>query len=93
MDDNPIRVNDQYLIEVLKLTPGFIVHNARAMGNRTKPRAYFLDTVLAYLRRLEMEAQRKHEAKRINQLNWKENVLREFEAARIAVQARKRKAG
>jgi hypothetical protein len=89
--NNPIRVNDQYLINELKLTPGFIAHHARAMGNRTKPRAYFLDTVLAYLRGLELEMQRKYAARRVHDLNWKENVLRDIEAARIAVQARKRR--
>jgi hypothetical protein len=61
------------------------------MGNRTKPRAYFLDTVLAYLRRLEMETQRKYASKRDADLNWKVNAIRELEAAKIAVAARKRR--
>jgi hypothetical protein len=89
--DNPIRIDDKYLIEVLKLTPGFITHHARAMGNRTRPRSYFLDTVLIYLRRLEVETQRKYHMRRNAQANWKEEVLRDLEAAKFAVQARKRK--
>lgn len=52
------RIDDQYLIQVLKLNPGFISRHAKAMGNRTRPRSYFLDTVLAYLRKLEKDSQR-----------------------------------
>ncbi len=86
--NNPIRVDDQYLIEVLKLTPGFIKRNSRAMGNRTRPRAYFLDTVLTYLRRLEMEVQRKYQDRLVDRDIRKEEILRDFEEVRRSVQAR-----
>ena len=89
--NNSIRVDDQYLIEVLKLTPGFIKRNSRAMGNRTRPRAYFLDTVLTYLRRLELDMQRKYQGRIVDRASRREEILRDFEQVRRTVQFKKRR--
>ena len=83
------RVNDEYLINVLHLTPGFIQHHARAMGNRTKPRAYFLDTVIAYLRQREAEARSKHEIMSIGRKVSRADIIADFELARMQVKAHK----
>lgn len=91
-DDNT-RVDDHYLTEVLKLTPGFISHHARSMGNRTRPRSYFLDTVIAYLRKLEAESQGKQRNNKLETARMFSYLNREVEEIRARQAMKKRKVG
>ena len=90
MIDNDIRVDDHYLMTVLRLPKGFIAHHARAMGNRTRPRSYFLDTVIAYLRQLESEAQRKRQLSAVRRSINKQEIIADIERVRTIYAMKKK---
>ena len=90
MIENDIRVDDSYLMTVLRLPKGFIVHHARAMGNRTRPRSYFLDTVIAYLRQLESEAQRKRQFRAVRRSINKQEIIADIERVRTIYAMKKK---
>ena len=85
------RVDDTYLKEHLKLTESFISRHARRMGNHTKPRAYWLDTVVSYLRELEARQIANSRSKSIKGNISKAEIIADIEQARVAFQMRKGK--
>jgi len=85
------RVDDAYLIEHLKLTDAFISRHARAMGNITKPRAYWLDTVVTYLRELEARQIAKSRSKTLKGNINKAEILADIEQARMVFQMKRGK--